>query len=334
MLKTSLFVVFSALLLGLCLMVSGPDPQSDAFADLAPGQFLSLDGVAIDEIAALKLRHLRAIPAVDVLLLGNSRPLPIAAEDLGVPVEHFFNGALSGESLRSSVLLLEQLAAMGKLPKLALISFDNAELQYYSNPLWPRAVPRWRALRDDIVAGLRRPDITRADLARMISRHVSTEAHILAQSLSFARVWRGVTVLAGQAYAPLSVAGGYGGDGSRATAPVLHPYVPAPLIPANRNVLPGYLDYDLERLAALGTRVVIFETFLHPGQIHQFHPQNPVALETRAALLSLCTRHGLECHTAPDMAETAQPWPDIGHPPAAMLAPYLRGLMDKAVVQR
>jgi hypothetical protein len=54
---------------------------------------------------------------VDILLLGNSRPLPVGAGDLGVLPDRFFNLALTGESLRSSVAALEYLGARGKLPK-------------------------------------------------------------------------------------------------------------------------------------------------------------------------------------------------------------------------
>lgn len=323
--------------LALALALSGPRPQADAFAALPVNERLALDSLAVDEIAALKLRHLLDSPAVDALVVGNSRPLPLSAADLGLPAATFFNAALTGESLRSSVLLLETLEAAGKAPRLALVSFDNAELQYYSNPLWPHAGVRWPALASDMAAGMTRSGVPLAEMVRMATRHLSTEAQLFARSLSFARVWRGLRVRLNQmagnddAYAPRTTATGYDRDGSRLPQ-IGQPYVPVAMPVRNRNVMPSYLDYDLERLAALaarGTRIVIFETPLHPGFEQAFRPTaSAVAAATRRDLTTLCDRHRLECHLAPRLTETAQPWPDEGHPPAAVLAAMLHPILN------
>ncbi|MBV5325321.1 MAG: hypothetical protein J0626_08660, partial [Rhodospirillaceae bacterium] len=60
----------------------------------------------------------------------------------------------------------------------------------------------------------------------------------------------------------------YAADGSRPSPLRDQPYQARMPNPPNRNLLPGYLDYDLERLAVIGkrgTRIIIFETMLHPA---------------------------------------------------------------------
>lgn len=327
------------------LWLTSQDPIEDAFTRLPPGQFLALDPLAVEEIAALKLHHLLARRPMDVLLLGNSRPLPVTASLMGVSADRFFNASLTGESLRSSVLMLERLAEADRAPKLAIVTFDNAELQYYSQPAWPRLKLRWRAAVQDIRAGVMRPDISRVELARTVSRHVANEAGLLIRALTFTRVWRGVGIVLRRithgddsSYAPHSADAGYNADGSRDTAPVRRPYVARPLPVANRNVLPGYLSYDLERLAALsarGTRVVLFESFLNPDLVRQYLARpSQVAADTREHLVRLCALHNLECHTAPAVGSTEVPWPDEGHPPATMLAPYLRAFVADGIAKR
>lgn len=329
------FAAAVLVLLASCLALVAPNPGRDWFVGLPVGQALAIDRLAVDELAALKLRHLEDSAPVDVLLLGNSRPLPVGADELGMPPEHFFNLALTGQSLRSSVAALEHLRARGKLPKVAVISFDHGEIQYYNNPLWPRLDERWRMAARDLAAGLTRPGIARADLARMAGRHLATEAEILSRALVFDRVARGAhlwwaRLTGGDARAAFLAASGYRGDGSRPHPAAFVSFTAStPLSVPNRNVLPGYLDYDLERLAAIdaaGTRVVIFETVLAPS----LHPAamaapSPPAAETRAALASLCARHRLECRTAPASYDArGLPWQDSGHPPAAIMVDLMR----------
>lgn len=335
MVKPLPFAAAVLALLALCAALVAPDPGSDWFAELPAGQSLAIDRLAVDELAALKLHHLENSPPMDVLLLGNSRPLPVSSDDLAVPAGHFFNLALTGESLRSSVAALEYLRARGKLPKMALISFDHCEIQYYSNPLWPRLGQRWSMAARDLAAGLSRPSIAWAELARMARRHLVSESEIFLRALAFDRVARGVRLrwlrlTGGDAREVFLSTSGYRGDGSRPHPATFEPFTSAtPLPPPNRNVLPGYLDYDLERLEAIsaaGTRVVIFETVLAPS----LHPAamktpSPPAAEIRTALASLCARHRLECRMAPASYDARNlPWQDSGHPPAAVMADLIR----------
>jgi hypothetical protein len=311
-------------------MVIAPAPQQDWFAGLGENEALALDWLAVDEVAQLKLHHLFVSSPYRVLLLGNSIPLPVGGQDIGLPQGHMFNLALSGESLRSSIALLEHLARQGKLPRLALISFDHAENQYYSNPLWPKTGERWSMMARDLMAGMRRTDISCSELLRMLRRHVLTEIEILSRLSAFERIARGARIWWGRLWGrderkPFLASKGYLADGRRPSAQVTKPFVAtAPMPVPNRNVLPGYLNYDLERLDALvaaGTRIVIFETVLAPS-LHgeaMAHPST-VAAETRSTLLSLCVRHKVECHAAPaSYNDEGLPWPDPVHAPVPVL---------------
>ena len=336
MVKPWFFLTAAVVLTGLCLSASTPTPRNDAFAHLAGSERLMLDQLPVEDLAALKLLHLERHPAYDTLVLGNSRPLPLTATDLGMAPDQMFNAALTGESLRSTALLLEHLAEMGRLPHTALISFDHAELNYYGNPQWPSAGLRWKQLGRDMAAGLTRPDIPLPDLARMAVRHAMTEAAILARKVNAERVWRGMEAWAAaitggdDGLAPRSLDPmAYAADGSRPSPLRDPPYQPRTLNPPNRNLLPGYLDYDLERLAAMGkrgTRIIIFETMLHPA-LHATAMAHPsaVAAESRKALMESCARHGIECHPAPaSYVDLGEPWWDEGHPPANILAAWIR----------
>ncbi len=342
MIKPWFFLATAVALTGLCLSVATPTPRDDAFTTLAASERLALDRLSVEDLAELKLFHLDFHPPYDVLILGNSRPLPLRPVDLGMADDQMFNAALTGESLRSSVLLLEHLAQYDRLPRIALISWDNAELNYYGNPQWPPTALRWIQMGRDIWAGLTRPGITASDLARMMLRHAATEATLLTRKLNAERVWRGLRAwgadrlgmengLAPRTTDPM----GYLADGSRPSPRIETPYRGQMLKAPNRNLLPGYVDYDLERLAALqrhGMRVIIFETMLHPD-IHARAMVKPssVAAESRQALVDSCARHGIECHPAPaDYAPMGELWWDDGHPPAPVLAAWITSFLSPA----
>lgn len=307
----------------------------DAFGTLAEGERLALDGLPVEDLAALKLLHLERHARYDVLILGNSRSLPLTAADLGLPAERLFNASLTGESLRSSVLLLERLAELDRLPRVALISMDNAELNYYGNPQWAPAAQRWPQLSRDMAVGLTRPLIAWPDLARMSLRHGMTEATLLARKFNADRIWRGLRAwgawLTGgdDGLAQRTHNGvGYHADGSRPSPRAETPHRARPLPVPNRNLLPGYLDYDLERLAAIGrngTQVIIFETMLHP-EFHAAAMAHPsvVAAESRKALVDLCARHAIQCHPAPARYDDlGLAWWDDSHPPAPLLTAWI-----------
>lgn len=307
---------------------------------------LALDRLPVEDVAALKMAHLERHVAYDVLVLGNSRPLPLRVTDLDMEPRSFFNASLTGESLRSSILLLERLAEVGRLPRVALISFDHAELNYYGNPQWPPLGIRWGQLASDLWAGWMRPTISGRELARMTSRHLANEAAILARKFNFVRVMRGLgawrqTLIGGDdGLAPPAVDGqGYLADGSRPPAPADKPFTGQALATPNRNILPGYLDYDLERLAALkraGAQIVVYETLLYP-EMHRKAMAQPstIAAESRSSFTSLCARHGLECHQAPpDFDGRGLPWADAGHPPASVLAAWIMTFVHEPKAQR
>ncbi len=335
MIRPGLFFTVVVLLLGMCVLLSSPTPAVDVFGGLKEGQALALDELAVEDIAALKLRHIVEQPSYRFLILGNSRSLPITSADLGIISHSGFNLSLTGESLRSSVLLMEWLAQNDRLPKVALISFDNAELNYYSNPYWAPPSARWRQMVRDLKAGLRRPSISLQDVGRMAIRHAMTEATLWSRAFNASRIWRGLTSLFwnGGVVRIVSRQVGYQSDGSRSPCEPKAPYSGGPLPTPNRNVLPGYLDYDLERLARIadgGTRIIIYETPLFPSlQLERLGSPSAVAAETRTAFLDLCAKHGLECHPSPPVFEDfGLAWPDAGHPPAAPLAAWIKSFLQ------
>lgn len=285
------------------------------------------------------MRHLLDHAPYDTLILGNSRPLPLRAADLGLSETDLFNAALTGESFPTSVLLLEQLAAAGKLPRLALVAFDHAELNYFSVPQGAPWRVRWAQAGRDIWFGLTTPEASSADLASIVARYFISEARILTRQFNGHRVVRGAMALWGrisggdERLAPHGQTGiGYHADGSR-TAPITRTPPLTPLPVPNRNVIPAFLDNSVARLAALraqGTRVVVFETLLHPA-LHTQAMARPsgVAAETRKELLASCARHGLECHAAPPtFPDSGSPWADATHPPPAVLASWIASFLD------
>jgi len=331
-------------LLMACAVLAFPPPLEDPFS-LPPDTRFDLDLLAVEEVAALKLAHVASHSSYDVLVFGNSRLMPVGAAEAGLDRDRFFNITLSGHSLRSHVLLLEELVRLGRAPRVALIPFDNAEAQYYGNPYWPAAWVRWRQAAADILAGIVRPDIGWLDLAKMVRRHLATEGTVVRNRLSLDRVRRGLDGLWGRLtgadpHYPRRDEDGWQPDGSRnrevlASAIDLGP-VPRP----NRNILPGYLAYDFERLARVaataGTRIVIFELFIHPEiQRKWLTVPSPEAAGTRAEMTALCRKHGFDCVPMPPPQDDGggASWLDSDHPPRPVIGPYVRMLLDRLGVR-
>ena len=334
--KPTAFLLTVAILLAVCGWLSTVLPAGDAFGQLPPDRALQLDQLYSADVAGLKLRHARAAPTYDTMLFGNSRALPVGREDVAGLSGSFFNMAVAGESFRSSVMLLESLAAAGKLPRRAIISLDHAELQYYGNPDWPQPALRWPAAAQDLAAGLTKPSITPRDTARMAFRHLLTEGGAIQRDLNFARVRFGLCTFSLPSWAcddirlQASDAPGYSADGSRRAVTPAQPSVDtgAALPAAPGSILAGYVDFDFERLqriAAQGTQVMVYESLLFPT-LHARMMQSPsaTAQTSREAIGAACRRHGIICHMAPARFDDMNlPWADHNHPPAKLLGAYI-----------
>ncbi|HWV55305.1 hypothetical protein [Pseudorhodoplanes sp.] len=89
-----------------------------------------LDALSADALTQLKLgvRH-----TFDIGLFGNSRSIMVGSQELDTPCS-FFNYSIPGTTFRTSVALLEALAAQNRAPNLAVISLDNLEIQMMAIP--------------------------------------------------------------------------------------------------------------------------------------------------------------------------------------------------------
>jgi hypothetical protein len=342
------FLLLALVFLGCVAAISSPAFKNNPFASLAADQVLDLDLLTVGEVAKIKLRHVVEHASYPVMLFGNSRPMPVGAADLGLEERDFFNMTLSGQSFRGSVTLLEALDKAGRAPKLALVHFDHVELQLYNAPDFPSLPHRILALVNDLAAGWRRQDISSADSMRQIWRFFLSERDRLSTVFNWTRFALGTKIFVAQALGRPGTdyiskprgASGYRSDGSRFGIIGDPEPIPKTLANFNRNILPGYLVYDMERLAAIaarGTKVIMFETFVHPALNARLTSQpSPFGAEARATWLAACARAGLACHPAPiEVTDNShEPWADASHPPVAILAPYIRRLMAREATER
>ena len=328
MIRPRLFLLTVALLIGLVVAAYIYAADTDPFASAASGRQIVLDNSWA--LAGGKLRHAAQTPRYDIGVFGNSRALDINAADLGSGSRcRFFNFALAGESLRGSAALLEQLAADGKAPRLAVVSVDNFELQTYANPMFLPAWPRWRQALADLAADA---EMAWRERATMAWRVLYTENELAKRPFNIELLRTNLEILLGMVPATptTSEAGrGYRADGSRTQpAPPRAPPPELPL-PQSRQVLGGYLAYDLARLARLrtrGTEIVVYESPIDPRSAAR--APSALARDSRARFAEACRAVGLDCHVAPArLPDDDGLWRDNNHAPATPLNRYVRGLI-------
>jgi hypothetical protein len=320
-----------------------PPPDRDVFTPLRAGELADLSGLSFPGVYAAKKAHGLAAPRHDVGLFGNSRSLTVGAADLGLPDAAFFNFSVIGGSFRASVLLLEQLAAAGRAPRLAIVSLDHLELQEDNNPAVAGIGPRLRLALDDAVAGATSPHIGWAEAGRMAWRHYYGAVRDLGRILNFRRLMLGVRwhlgALLGDSFrddADDALEPGYRRDGSIAL-PVIEERIFEVSAPQPALYIRGYLDSDLERVAALGrrgVRVVIYESLLDPvNAAHVARHPNPAAEAARARWLAACRRLALDCRpfVRDAVPAVAGAWTDPSHPPPALLGRYVQGMFQHPV---
>lgn len=318
------FLVLSLLLIGAVAFVATYVPDGDVFASPTRLAHTDLTRVPVGTVAELKLRRAVAEEPFDVALFGNSRSLAVGSEDLGVRSCRFHNFSLSGQSLRSSVEMVGQLAAADRLPRTVVVSFDNLSLQFIGNPDWLALPERWAATGRDLSALWRREDVALTDWLRMGWRHARSEATIFRSLFEPRFLKTGASMLFAP---PTTVSDGraYRTDGSLPyvwPGPGVEPFdVPAP------QIIAGYLRADLERLARTtrDSRAVIYESPLEPVVARQLatHPTSYVE-QHRRTFLAACRESGLICLAAPLDFAAGQAWWDASHPPAAALGAFIR----------
>ncbi len=152
------FFLVLSLAFAVLLVLQSP-PRSDPFAADGLALRAALDRLPEEDITTLKLRHARAVPRYQIGLFGNSRSIQVGAREFRTGEGEaasgsFFNFSVPGASIRQSVSMVERLAEIGKLPDVAIISFDNAALEFYGNPVHPSPPARWLGAARDLWRGL------------------------------------------------------------------------------------------------------------------------------------------------------------------------------------
>jgi len=281
-----------------------------------------------------KFEQAEADPRYDLMTFGNSRIIDVGGEDLGLTGLRFFSMGIGGTSFRQSVVTLEALAERGKAPRIAVLSFDNVALLYahlpYDFPLPPR---RWRLLAEDFAALFRGPYVVGPDWRKFFRNRADTEMAALARTINLfrleERLFAWIGHVPGDRACPVWAA-----DGSHrrpAATRDLAGAIPQPW-PVYEDRYP-LLEHDLDRLAAIqaaGTRVILYESPLHPAVADALDPHLPAEMAAqRRRLFEGCRARGLDCHPAPRLDSSAEGgfWPDMTHAPSIALGRFIASLV-------
>ena len=297
----------------------------------------------IREIVRLKLEHARETDRYDVGLFGNSRSDMVGRAEFGLSECKFFNYSARGESIRNSLGLLEYLAAQGKAPRIALISFDHMELAMIANAT---SLPFRKHLEiafRDLTFVTTSSDISVRDTARLAFRYISGVWRSLKSAFSSDWLLEAAGRILRGSLAPFSdssnTADGYRSDGSFVIRKKKN-NSPPPFKPAAGNeFIDALLVHDLSQFKALegkGDRrvekIIIYESPLSPPFDQRFAQfPRPQTAAHRQAYLDACRSLELTCFAAPrpnSVNSDKNVWRDASHPPAADLARYLRRLID------
>lgn len=255
-------------------------------------------------------------------MFGNSRAIQVGARDIGVDERRFFNFAVPGASIRQSVLLVERLEEIGKLPRTVIVSFDNAALEYYGNPVHPRPPMRWMIAARDLAHGFGDPGIALCGVARMAWRHAFIEWHALIGLLNAQHLR--TRLFAGMKDGEQLT---YLADGSRPRHGLGELRRLTPVATLAPSIMPEYLAYDLSRLAAIRTgdvRLLVYKSPLAPGLSHA---SGDHANAVRARFLTAYAALNIACASAPKLGGDGAPpyWDDSSHAPGPLLGAWLAG---------
>lgn len=321
------FLVSFLILFFLVLVIQRPLPNQDHFRT----GFMT-SNILQTELTAAKLSHASSKPAYDLGLFGNSRSVMVSSTHLQAPEMSFFNFSVPGASIRQSIVMLEELARQNKLPRLSIISFDNAHLQFYGNAELRRPALQLQLAVQDVFA----EGVSLKERARMLWRHVYQVGWVgVLRYFNWLEFQKG---LAFQRYGwnEPQVGVGYLADGSRpqvgiddTAANALNVNVPSP------SVLRGYLIKDLERVARLArqgaAQIIVYESPLAPQSRLLGGADHPVAISTRRTFLQACRALKLTCIPAAKQhpALVSPDWQDATHAPASSLGAFLSSLVKQ-----
>lgn len=328
-----------AVLVGILLFVvvsAGTIPLDESPFTKRDSVRLSLLSVLPEsDVLEIKLAHASANSRYHIGLFGNSRILMVGERDLGAPAGTAFNFGGSGISFATSVRFAERLADAGKLPDIVVVSFDHPELPHPARAIVdPSFAIRWFRYLGDVIVGARQGHIGASEVVEIVGLFFSQEIERLKVAVSFEHlrrvlVYRRPSLPFGQTMLA------YRNDGSR---PERIPEAPPKFERPLRTVAaPAAVERDLMRLAELarryGSRVIVYESPLHPSLMPTPSGLTPQAGKLRQRWLDQCSRSGLTCLLAPTLGDGRRPpyWPDSNHAPATLLGAFIKAALDGAV---
>jgi hypothetical protein len=282
-----------------------------------------IDALPSDEIAALKVRQAEQHARYDIGLFGNSRILMICTDELHLGDRSVYNFAVPGQSVRQSIRLLDQLSSRHKTPRTAVISMDYIELGLPGGSgIYPSVPTRWLNELADAWIAWQRQGPNAAAVA--LINAADLEGQEMALTFNHLYLVTKLRALAGNTDAPAA----YRGDGSRKE---VIPTPPPTLgrMPQRGDSYPE-IESDFARLAAIrdsGTRVIVYESPVAPQFSGTEDHLSANARTVRQRFHDACARFLLKCMGPP--ALTAQAWFDRDHAPAALLAAWLRPLIEQ-----
>jgi len=341
--QTLIFLVCSIALVAMVLMIGDKVPGIDPFDDHASDKALDFEGYGERQIALMKIHHgaLRGRP-YDIGLFGNSRILSVGRQQLDTAACSVFNYALSGQSFRSSVHLLERLARENLLPDLAIISVDNFELQMSTSPVWTGWRQRLETLAADLAATFGNTGTGLRGKVRVLWRYIWTEKIIFQRQFEFSYFRRAVLEALGLNTVPFAAAAadrpGYRPDGSLYAPPPLSSTI-AEMPRSTPQIINAVFRNDLERLFRMARRtnlkLFLYESPLHPVSAAVFNQApSPFAEANRQTLKQACDAFGVTCRATPaGIFRNAEGWGDVSHPPPDVLGQWL-GTVSRSLLGR
>ncbi|MHC8508301.1 MAG: hypothetical protein ACYYKD_02720 [Rhodospirillales bacterium] len=327
------FIFFTLAFIAAAGALTARLPDADPFAAPAP---VNLRAFTATQAAEMKLRHAAAQGApYDVGLFGSSRILSVGAPEMKTGACGVFNFALSGQSFRSSVDMLEHLLRAGAAPRTAVISVDHFELQMAANAEWLSWTGRIKTAVRDFIYTVETGAADTRILSQIIWRYIWTEKNLFRQqfeAMYLRRMIDGVFSAGPDFEAAEKSASAYRADGSLALSARAFGAV-NPVARTRAQILPPVFQRDLDRLFATAARndikVIIYESPLHPESARVFEKTPSVfVINNRKRLKDACGAYAPRCRLAdPAPAMTAAPdsWSDATHPPAAALGRWIAG---------
>jgi hypothetical protein len=266
-------------------------------------------------------------------LFGNSRSLMVGRGLLDLPVEQYFNFSLSGQSFRNSVMLLEWLDEVGKLPEFAIISVDHFGLEFFGNGTIPSLSVRFRSLARDLQS-IHNFNGSERSYVRATWRFAWSLWQDVKMTFSATSLFHATELLLGIRHKQLTL--GYRSDGSRKQTHRTKGHVLPTHAwqPGRRQIDLALMQIDLRTLRDLQERrnvtILIYESPIHPKlQIADSRHH-----KIRKLFFKTCLQFDLECISTPSLGplDPNDTWSDWTHAPESLLAAWLKtNVLDRTI---